>query len=225
MDHTGRFYTRPYLVLLMSANTEFNTDREEMIEVSESTDEDDPPDELSDDVIFGLLKNQRRREALRYLHENGGSATRSELAEHIAAKENDTEPRLLSSDQRKRVYIGLYQCHLPKMNEVGVIEYDKNRGTIELRDVAEDLLPYVRERRNEESSPVNDSTSKADASTEASGTGRSFLSAIVLIIVFGALLGVPGLRRIPDSWLAGLASGALLGVSLADTDQSPIPES
>lgn len=48
--------------------------------------------------------------------------------------ENDTTVKRLSSDQRKRVYIGLYQCHLPKMDKLGVVEYDKNRGRIELQD-------------------------------------------------------------------------------------------
>jgi len=43
----------------------------------------------------------------------------------------DSAPEKLTSRERKRVYVGLYQCHLPKMDGVGVIEFDKNRGTIE----------------------------------------------------------------------------------------------
>ena len=80
---------------------------------------------------------------IRFLRENDGETVLNDLAEHIAAKENDTTVRQLSSDQRKRVYIGLYQCHLPKMDSLGVIDYDKNRGTIELQASVTQLLEYM----------------------------------------------------------------------------------
>lgn len=99
--------------------------------------------ELTKGEIFDLLKNSRRRKIIHHLREHDGSATLDELAEHIAADENDTTVRQLSSDQRKRVYIGLYQCHLPKMDTLGVVEYDKNRGTVELQDSVSSLLQYI----------------------------------------------------------------------------------
>ncbi len=99
--------------------------------------------DLTKEEIFDLLKNSRRREIVSYLREHDGSAKLDELAEHIAADENDTTVRQLSSDQRKRVYIGLYQCHLPKMDTLGVVEYDKNRGTVELQNSAASLERYM----------------------------------------------------------------------------------
>ncbi|MFW6317033.1 MAG: DUF7344 domain-containing protein [Halorubrum sp.] len=99
--------------------------------------------ELTKGEIFDLLKNRRRRTVIRYLRENDGNAELNDLAEHIAAKENDIDVRQLSSDQRKRVYIGLYQCHLPKMDSLGVIDYDKDRGTIELQASVSQLLEYM----------------------------------------------------------------------------------
>ncbi|WP_249269061.1 MULTISPECIES: hypothetical protein [unclassified Halorubrum] len=80
---------------------------------------------------------------IHFLRENDGESVLNDLAEHIAAEENDTTVRQLSSDQRKRVYIGLYQCHLPKMDSLGVIDYDKNRGTIELQASVAQLLEYM----------------------------------------------------------------------------------
>ncbi|MFC5277839.1 hypothetical protein ACFPM1_03520 [Halorubrum rubrum] len=100
---------------------------------------------LTKGEIFDLLKNSRRRKIIEYLRGHDGSARLDELAEHIAADENDTTVRQLSSDQRKRVYIGLYQCHLPKMDTLGVVEYDKNRGTVELQDSVSSLVPYMEE--------------------------------------------------------------------------------
>jgi len=99
--------------------------------------------DLTKGEIFDLLKNSRRREIISYLREHDGSAKLDELAEHIAADENDITVRQLSSDQRKRVYIGLYQCHLPKMDTLGVVEYDKNRGTVELQDSVASLERYI----------------------------------------------------------------------------------
>lgn len=108
----------------------------------ESTDED----ELTLDIVFALLENQRRRDTLHYLEANDGSARLDELAEAIAAKENDVEIPHLTSQQRKRVYIALYQCHLPKLDGAGVIDYEQARGTIELNETADRLFRYLNYR-------------------------------------------------------------------------------
>ena len=99
-------------------------------------------EEVQLDVIFDILKNQRRRHVLRYLREHE-TTTLSDLAEHVAALENDKDVRELTSSERKRVYVGLYQCHLPRMSDAGVIEFDSDRGRIELRDTADQLDEYL----------------------------------------------------------------------------------
>jgi hypothetical protein len=98
---------------------------------------------LSLDVIFEILHVSRRRDVLTYLESNDGSASLDELAEFIAAKENGIEEWELSSSQRKRVYIGLYQCHLPKMDDAEIIEYNQPRGQVELKPAAAQLYPYL----------------------------------------------------------------------------------
>lgn len=108
-----------------------------------SADESDGDESLSDDDVFEVLYNRRRRDVLRYMREHDGTATVGELAEYIAAKENDTTVQQLSSYERKRVYVGLYQNHLPMMDDVGVADYDKDRGTVELRESVEQLGPYL----------------------------------------------------------------------------------
>ncbi len=98
---------------------------------------------LSLDLVFEVLKNERRRRVLKYLAENPGTASLSDLAEHIAAIENDKPETALSSQERKRVYVGLYQCHLPKMDDTDVIEFDGDRGTITIGENAEQLYPFL----------------------------------------------------------------------------------
>lgn len=81
------------------------------------------------DVVFTILKNRRRRLVLEYLARHSETSL-SDLAEYIAAVENDKPAAELSSQERKRVYVGLYQCHLPRMDETGAVEFDKNRGSV-----------------------------------------------------------------------------------------------
>ena len=102
------------------------------------------------DVTFEILKNRRRRLILEYLEGETDPMAIGELAEHIAAIENDIDVRQLDSQQRKRVYIGLYQCHLPKMDDAGVIEYNQTRGLVELNDKAAPLYDYFDETEPEQ---------------------------------------------------------------------------
>ena len=100
------------------------------------------PAVLSRDVIFDILKNERRRRVLEFLRDDP-TTTLSDLAEHVAALENDKPIRELTSSERKRVYVGLYQCHLPKMADAGVIDYDRSRGTVELRDSTSEYFLHL----------------------------------------------------------------------------------
>jgi hypothetical protein len=105
-------------------------------------DDIEEPETLPLDTVFDLLKNQRRRRVLQYLREEK-EGTLSDLAEHIAALENQKDVAQLSSSERKRTYVGLYQCHLPRMDDAGVIDFDADRGTIELDDRAAQLERYL----------------------------------------------------------------------------------
>jgi len=101
------------------------------------------PSALSYNQTFSILSNQRRRDTLRYLDEHGGEATLDEVAECIAAKENDISVDELSSDQRKRVYIGLYQNHMSQLDRAGVVDYNKGRGWIRLNETANQLFRHL----------------------------------------------------------------------------------
>jgi hypothetical protein len=107
--------------------------------------------ELSKSEVFELLSADRRQAVLLYLNATDGTADLGELAEHIAGKECDCRPTELSSQQRKRVYVGLYQCHLPKMADADVIDYDADRGTVALNDRSERLLEYLYFEEEEDS--------------------------------------------------------------------------
>ncbi len=117
--------------------------------ISDSTSEsmssdgkDDKEGQIQIENVFDILRNSRRRAVLDHLRNGDGTSTLKELAERIAADENDLEIEQLSSQQRKRVYISLYQNHLQKMDGAGLIEYDQDRGTVELLEYST-LDPYL----------------------------------------------------------------------------------
>lgn len=101
------------------------------------------PEPLSLDHVFGVLKNERRRRVLRFLEETEGTVSLSETAERIAAAENDKDVSQISSAERKRVYVGLYQCHLPKMDSMEIVSFNKPRGTIDLGEHADEVFEYL----------------------------------------------------------------------------------
>lgn len=98
----------------------------------------------SDDVVFEILTNSRRRAVLQYLDETSGGATKGELADYVAAMENDKSISELRSQERKRVYVSLYQFHLPKMTDAGVIRIENDR-TIRLADGADRCMEHLEE--------------------------------------------------------------------------------
>ena len=164
--------------------------------------------DLSLDETFELLKNARRRAVVRFLLSHGGNAKLSELAEHIAAAENGISVNELSSDQRKRVYIGLYQCHLPKMDNLGVIEYDKNRGSIELQDSVSQLLPYM------EIPSADDEDSQMLVPGTAVG--------VAVVVGIGAT-GLGPLAAVPMLAWTGLAMVGLIGLAVACAFEGQLP--
>lgn len=115
---------------------------EAQTEASSATEESSSAN-LSLNVVFDILRNKRRRLVLQAIEERDGSTTLSELAEHIGGLENEKSPHALNAQERKRVYVGLYQCHLPKMHDAGAIEFDKNRGTVERGPMADIYHVYL----------------------------------------------------------------------------------
>jgi DNA-binding transcriptional ArsR family regulator len=95
--------------------------------------------------IFEILSNERRRLVLRYLRAHADSETIGfrALVDQVAAWENDTSPDRLDSSDRKCVYTALRQTHLPKLDRLGVVEFDSQRGSIELSGEVDDVLRYM----------------------------------------------------------------------------------
>ncbi|SFG34898.1 hypothetical protein SAMN04488063_1764 [Halopelagius inordinatus] len=98
---------------------------------------------LTKDDIFSVLSNRRRRLVLHHLHRGSGTVSVRELSKQVAAWENGVEMEDLTYKQRKRVYTSLHQTHLPKLDDEGVVVYDRDGGSVNLTDRAAELEPYL----------------------------------------------------------------------------------
>lgn len=96
----------------------------------------------SRDAVFDVLANRRRRYVLHHLRREDGTAELGLLAEAVAAWENDVRVSAVTSGQRKRLYTALQQFHLPKMDDAGLLVYDR-RGVVSLTDSATDIDVYL----------------------------------------------------------------------------------
>ncbi|MGM0590735.1 MAG: DUF7344 domain-containing protein [Halobacteriota archaeon] len=145
--------------------------------------------------MFALLQNQRRRYVLEYLRAHPGEATVRELSEAIAARENGVPVEQLNYQQRKRIHTSLYQTHLPKMADYGVIDYDRRAGIVSLSDRVTTYVPYL------------DIEDDPDITWEQFYLG---LSGLALVAILFAALGVPPFAAVP-----GIAYAVVLVTLLA----------
>ncbi len=101
---------------------------------------------LSKDTVFDLLSNSRRRFVLHYLERADGPVRLSTLAAEIAATENEVTVDELTSQQRKRTYVSLYQTHIPKLQDAGAVSYNAETGTVELAAGAGEIGEYFHQQ-------------------------------------------------------------------------------
>ena len=106
--------------------------------------------ELSQDVVFDILSSPRRRYVLYYLRSTGETVQLTDLAEKVAAWENDVEPGDITDQERKRVYVSLYQTHIPRLAEASLIDYEKESGQIAPSDQTARIDRYLNSNDDDE---------------------------------------------------------------------------
>ncbi|KTG08573.1 hypothetical protein AUR64_18020 [Haloprofundus marisrubri] len=155
---------------------------------------------LSRDVSFSILSNHRRRYVLHHLKRVGEPTTIRELAEQVAAWENDCEIEELTYKQRKRVYTSLHQTHLPKLDTYDIIDYEQGRGVATLTDRATDLDIYL------------EVVERDDVPWSQYYLG---LASVSLAVLAASGLGLPFFVQIPGlTYAAGIAVALLLSASV-----------
>lgn len=102
-------------------------------------------EELTKDDVFEVLSSSRRRQILYHLHRRDGHADLRSLARDTATDETDETEETVDSDVVKRFYISLYQTHIPKLEQVGLVRYDSDDKTVTLTDRVDDVARVLNE--------------------------------------------------------------------------------
>jgi hypothetical protein len=100
----------------------------------------EPLDEsLKRTEIHDVLRNDRRRLVLSRLGEVEGPVTVRDLSEYIASVESGERPA--PRNVRQSVYVSLHQTHLPKLDDLGIVE-EVERG-VRLSHHADEVTVYL----------------------------------------------------------------------------------
>jgi len=80
--------------------------------------------------VFAALGHPRRRYLLYTLVNGDSESTLGELAANIVAWERQKPTAAVTDDERQRVEAALYHAHVPKLVDLGVVEYDADAGVV-----------------------------------------------------------------------------------------------
>jgi len=99
-------------------------------------------DEHIDEVdIHGVLSNERRRMTIEILGDEDGSLSARELSERIAERETGQQPP--PRNIRQSAYVSLIQTHLPRLDELDIVEYDNGSKSVSLSSSAEQVSTFM----------------------------------------------------------------------------------
>ncbi len=85
---------------------------------------------ISRDEIQHVLDNDRRRAVVRCLLETDEPVMVRTLVAQLADTENDTTVVTTVLELRQRIHVSLRQTHLPLLESLGVITYDRACGIV-----------------------------------------------------------------------------------------------
>jgi hypothetical protein len=97
---------------------------------------------VSTEELLQLIANPVRRAALGYLVENGDAAVG---LEQLVVGAADHGAPSVARATHERTSRELYHVHLPKLADIGVVDFDRRHGTVRYRpdEVLEALLTFV----------------------------------------------------------------------------------
>ncbi len=82
------------------------------------------------EILEATLADPRRRQILRVLLDHDEPLPLIDVAAAVRACELDTTPTAVSASERRDVCDEIFCRHLPKLQAIGLVEYDSRRGTV-----------------------------------------------------------------------------------------------
>jgi len=150
--------------------------------------------------IHDVLRNDRRRMVLEQLGDAETPVSARELSEAIAARESGSDPP--PRDVRRSVYISLQQTHLPKLDDLDVVDYDDATREVRPGDNAAEVGVYM------------EVVPRYGLSFAEFHAG---LGALGALLVVAAAVGVPALSAVSPAAWAVATFAAITGSGLYRT--------
>lgn len=88
--------------------------------------------------MFGAVSNERRRYVLYSLDERDTDVAIDSLVDRIASVEAGASERVLD-EHRERIATALHHAHLPRLADIGLIEYDQTTKTVAFGERADEI--------------------------------------------------------------------------------------
>ncbi|MFD1684930.1 DUF7344 domain-containing protein [Halobellus litoreus] len=105
---------------------------------------------LSEDEVFEVLSNRRRRYVVHALKRAQEPIELSDLSKRVTAWEVDIDPGEVRYEDRRNVYSTLQRTHLPKMEEKNLVRVDEEENVVRPTPKLEDLDIYVEVLQSQE---------------------------------------------------------------------------
>jgi len=102
--------------------------------------------QISPDAILSAVGNEYRRAVLNSLNSaSDGILEYEALVEHVADRVRDDDSDQETAEHRQRIRIALHHTHLPKLEEVRIIDYEGETGHVQFvgGELEQDLLTLV----------------------------------------------------------------------------------
>lgn len=137
--------------------------------------------DLSEEDIHDVLRNRRRRLVIDILRESDEPVSVRELSEEIGAVEADSNPP--PRNIKQSVYVSLLQTHLPKLDELGIVDYEPDGKQVRAKRRVRDIAVFT------------ETVPKYGISKSEFYVALSILG---FLTVLGAEVGVPILSSVPS---------------------------
>lgn len=81
-------------------------------------------------TFTSLMQHPRRALLLECLLEHDEPVSLPDLADEVAIREHDRDLTGIEAEVVRDIYLSLYHTHVPKLAEVGLVEYDQSADLV-----------------------------------------------------------------------------------------------
>lgn len=87
--------------------------------------------EETQDVVYSALVSERRRHVLSVVRRESTPISVRYLARQVTIQEACDHSKMVTEESIHEVHVSLHHHHLPKLADLGIIEYDTGTETVE----------------------------------------------------------------------------------------------